>query len=215
MKTWIFVLFLFPAFCFAQEEKNKTNTPAKPSTTDCPTWNKKSKSSKAEYFKSLRSSKKDINQQTNSNSFNLSDSKIQSNSIPKKTKNSDKKIKASQTNEKSNIEKTIVLNSNNEKSSTVVSSKSRTSDSALKENKRASKKEEKKVSKKETSVNAGLSEDKKIKANNSDTTEINDKKIENPDNSKTENSKIKKKLERMSRKTTKVKKHSNAKCPSF
>ena len=46
MKRLILILFLLPVFCLAQ------------SGTDCPTWNNKSKpKNKADYYRSLRSTK--------------------------------------------------------------------------------------------------------------------------------------------------------------
>src|ERR1039457_4128619 len=64
MKIIILILILFSTFCFAQEGKNSTSTPTKPSTTDCPTWNKKKQNSKAAYFEYLRSPKSKENQQS-------------------------------------------------------------------------------------------------------------------------------------------------------
>src|SRR5438105_15766153 len=62
MKTILYLLFVIPGFCFAQTENKET---PKPSTDDCPSWNKKSKSAgKAEYFQFLRSGKSKNQQQT-------------------------------------------------------------------------------------------------------------------------------------------------------
>ena len=58
MKTILLIIILSPSLCFAQEGKSETPVPAKPSTTACPTWNKKNKKSdKSAYFQYLRSSK--------------------------------------------------------------------------------------------------------------------------------------------------------------
>lgn len=196
MKAIIVILFIFPVFCFAQEEKSKTNVPVKPSTTDCPTWKKKSKkNSKAAYFQSLRSNKTKANQQTSYSDY----STIQPNSAPQKTENSIQKINVKETQEIRNTEKTTVLKTNNENSSTTVSSKNNTSNSSLEEN----------------SINTTESEIKKVKEPDTDVTKKEDKKTEKSEKDKREDSKIKKKLDRMTRKTTKVGRHSNAKCPSF
>lgn len=203
----------FSTFCFAQEEKSKINTPVKPSTTDCPTWNKKDKKKdKASYFQSLRSNKTKVNQQTTSNPNNYRDSKIQPNTIPQKTEYSNKKINVIQTGENTNTEKSTILKIKEKQNSPVISSKNNTSNAVL-EKRKGIAKQEKKV-KKETEKQISPSKAEEIKVDNkSKDQKIDGKKMEVTD--KTENSKIKKKLERMSKKTTKVSKHSNAKCPSF
>lgn len=62
MKTILYIVLIIPVFCLAQKENS---TPPKPATDDCPSWNKKSKSSsKAEYFQFLRSGKSKNQQQT-------------------------------------------------------------------------------------------------------------------------------------------------------
>lgn len=216
MKNLIFILFLFPAFCFAQEEKSKTNTPVKPSTTDCPTWNKKDKKAdKAAYFKSLRSNKARVNQQTTSNPNNYRDSKIQSNSVQQKTESSDQKINVKQTQEKRNTEEVTVLQTKTEKRPAIVSSKDNTTNVAPEDKKTTSKQEQRTHNADKKDITPSSSEEKKAEENDPDDQKKNALKTEKTENEKTENSKIKKKLERMSRKTTKVRKHSNAKCPSF
>lgn len=215
MKTLIFILFLFPAFCFAQEEKSKTNTPVKPSTTDCPTWNKKDKKAdKAAYFKSLRSNKANV-KQTTSNPNNYRDSKIQSNSVQQKTESSDQKINVKQTQEKRNIEEVTVLQTKTEKRPDIVSSKDNTTNIAPEDKKTTSKQEQKTQNADKKDITPSSSEVKKVDENNPDGQKMDAPKTEKTEKDKTESSKIKKKLERMSRKTTKVRKHSNAKCPSF
>lgn len=213
MKIIIWILLFFSTFCFAQEEKSKINTPVKPSTTDCPTWNKKDKKKdKASYFQSLRSNKTKVNQQTTSNPNNYRDSKIQPNTIPQKTEYSNKKINVIQTGENTNTEKSTILKIKEKQNSPVISSKNNTSNAVL-EKRKGIAKQEKKV-KKETEKQISPSKAEEIKVDNkSKDQKIDGKKMEVTD--KTENSKIKKKLERMSKKTTKVSKHSNAKCPSF
>lgn len=216
MKTLIFILFLFPAFCFAQEEKNKTNTPVKPSTTDCPTWNKKDKKAdKAAYFKSLRSNKARVSQQTVSNPNNYRDSKIQSNSVQQKTESSDQKINVKQTQEKRNIEEATVVQTKTVKRPSVSSSKENTPNIASEDNKTSSKDELRTQSAVKKDIAPSSSEVQKVEENDPGDQKTTARKTEKKEEDKTENSKIKKKLERMSRKTTKVRKHSNAKCPSF
>jgi len=216
MKTLIFILLLFPAFCFAQEEKSKTNTPVKPSTTDCPTWNKKDKKAdKAAYLKSLRSNKTRVNQQTTSNPNNYRDSKIQPNSVHQKTESSDQKINVKQTQKKSNTEETTVLQTKTEKRPATVSSKDNIAQITSEDKKTNIKQEQRTQNADKKEITPSSSEEKKVEENDPDDQKTNASKTEKPENDKTENSKIKKKLERMTRKTTKVRKHSNAKCPSF
>lgn len=216
MKTLIFILFLFPAFCFAQEEKSKTNTPVKPSTTDCPTWNKKDKKAdKAAYFKSLRSNKTKVNQQATSNPYNYRDSKIQSNSVQQKTESSDQKINVKQTQEKRNTEEVTVIQTKTEKRPAIVSSKDDIPNIVSEDKKITSKHEPRTQNADKKEITPSSSEVQKVEKNDPDGQKANTPKTEKPENEKTENSRIKKKLERMSRKTTKVRKHSNAKCPSF
>ena len=215
MKTIIFILFIFPAFCFAQEEKSKTNAPVKPSTTDCPTWNKKDrKADKAAYFKSLRSNKTRVNQETTSNPNNYRDSKIQPNSVQQKTESSDQKINVKQTQEKRNTEEVTVIQTKTEKSPIIVSKDNTKNVSS--QNKITIPKYEPRTQKADKKdITPSPSEEKKTEGNDPNDQKTDAPKIEKQENDKTENSKIKKKLERMSRKTTKVRKHSNAKCPSF
>lgn len=215
MKALIFILFLFPAFCFAQEEKGKTNAPVKPSTTDCPTWNKKDKKTdKAAYFNSLRTNKTRVNQQTTSNPTNYRDSKIQPNSVQQKTESSDQKINVKQTQEKRNMEEVTVLQTKTEKRPAIVSSKESTTNISSEDKKTRSKQEQRTQNADKKDITPSSLE-KKAEENDPEDQKTNAPKTEKPENDKTENSKIKKKLERMSRKTTKVRKHSNAKCPSF
>ncbi|MES2287867.1 MAG: hypothetical protein V4547_19420 [Bacteroidota bacterium] len=214
MKTIIFILFIFPTFCFAQDEKSKTNAPVKPSTTDCPTWNKKDKKKdKAAYFQSLRTNKTKINQQTTSNPNSYRDSKIQPNSVPQKTESSTPKKNVKQTPEKSNTEEITVLKTKTEKSPTTVS-KDNTKNISSEDKKTTSEQEQKAQTADKKDITPSSSEEKKAKENDPEDQKANAQKTEKPDE-KTESSKLKKKLERMSRKTTKVRRHSNAKCPSF
>ena len=88
MKTVVLILILFPTVCFVQEDKSKTTAPKKPSTTDCPTWNKKSKKSdKAAYFEYLKSHKKGEYKQVDDNRFH----KIEPKEVVQKTENTSPK----------------------------------------------------------------------------------------------------------------------------
>jgi hypothetical protein len=58
-------------------------------------------------------------------------------------------------------------------------------------------------------------EEKKVELNPADLTLTGNSKEATKDKNKTEDSKIKRKFTFMSRRTTKVRRHSNAKCPSF
>ncbi|MDP1746237.1 MAG: hypothetical protein Q8L90_11705, partial [Bacteroidota bacterium] len=191
------------------------NTPVKPSTTDCPTWNKKDKKAdKAAYFQSLRSNKARVNQQTTSNPNNYRDSKIQPNSVQQKTESSDQKINVKQTQEKRNTEEVTVIQTKTEKSPIIVSKDNTKNVSS--QNKITIPKYEPRTQKADKKdITPSPSEEKKAEENDPNDQKTNAPKTEKTENDKTENSKIKKKLERMSRKTTKVRKHSNAKCPSF
>ena len=212
------ILFSFPILCFAQDDKNKTNAPVKPSTNDCPTWNKKDKKNdKAAYYRSLRSNKIKVKQQTTSNSSSNQDSKIQPNLIPQRSESSNKKINVKQVQEKSNSEKINIVKTKTEKSSDVVSSTDNTANVSSEEKKLFSKQKKSKTVEQKQIVQAQLETQEATKAETavSNASETDVKKTEKPENDKAENNKIRKKLERMTRKTTKVRKHSNAKCPSF
>ncbi|MES2140460.1 MAG: hypothetical protein V4511_12200 [Bacteroidota bacterium] len=213
MKTLIFILFIFPTFCFAQEEQSKTNAPVKPSTTDCPTWNKKGKKTdKAAYFQSLRSNKARVNQQTTSNPVNYRESKIQPNSVQQKTENSDQKTNVKHTQETRDTEEITVLKT---KKNPMPDSKDNTVNIPSEDKKTISKQAQITQNIDKKGISPSSSEENKVEEKDPDDKKTNAQKTEKPENDKPENSKIKKKLERMSRKTTKVRKHSNAKCPSF
>lgn len=210
MRVVILILFLFPAFCIAQKEASKTSSADKPSTTDCPTWNKKEKKSKAAYFQSLRSTKTKANQQASSNPVNYRDTKVQSNAVPQKSEISNQKMNVKQVPEETNSEKVeIVKPKKKEKSNPVLSKKNKTDKSSTVSPEKSS------IHTDEKSVATKVPlEEKKLIKDNLDTTKTNETKTGMKD-TKPEDSKIKRKLDRMSRKTTKVRRHSNSKCPSF
>lgn len=213
MKAIIFILFLFPNFCFAQEEKNNTNAPVKPSTTDCPTWNKKAKKTdKAAYFQSLRSNKTRATQQTTSNPVNYRESKIQPNSVLQKTENPDQKTNVKHTPERRETEEITVLKT---KKNPMPGSKDNTTNISSEDKKIIAKQDPIVQNTDKKGITPSSPEEKKVEGNDPDDQKNATQKTEKPENDKPENSKIKKKLDRMSRKTTKVRKHSNAKCPSF
>lgn len=219
MKAIILILLLFPSlFSAAQEEQRKGSAPIKPSTTDCPTWNKKDRKSKADYFQYLRTSKKNVNQQATNNPYNYRDSKIQPNSVPQKAESSNRKLTANQSPEITNKEKVEVLKSpKTEKASPVISKESNPVNLSA-EDKKTNKTPEKKPAienEKEKPVASKVSSEEKTADKKApEVVTGNGSKTEVKENKKEDN-KIKKKLERMSRKTTKVRRHSNSKCPSF
>ncbi len=203
MKPLFLFFVLFPVFSgIAQEEKKKIPAAIKPSTTDCPTWNKKDKkSSKAEYFQYLRSSKTKTNQQTTYNPHSNRDLKAQPTTVSQKPENPNQKKNAEQNPIVANTEKAKPEKAKKtEKDSPVFSKKNNSATSSTEEKPAAS-----------TVV---PSEEKKADKSGADETKTNETKTEIKDK-KTEDSKLKKKLERMSRKSTKVRRHSNSKCPSF
>lgn len=182
MKTYSLLFLFIPFFCFAQEDRNKAS--AKPSTTDCPTWNKKSKkTSKAEYFQYLRTAKPQSRAQTNYST--PADSKTQPTTVQQRTKNSE------QTKEK----KTFVQKTEENQTTTAPHA---TVGAGGKEEKNPATAAEKK------------GEDKKVITETVDKSqpETNEKLEE-------EKTKFKQKLTRLTRKTTKIRRHSNSKCPSF
>lgn len=187
-ETIILILITLSTLCFAQKESSEALTPAKPSTTACPTWNKKSKSSKAAYFEYLRSPKTKINQQTTISKSQ----KVQSRKAVQKNENATQK----------------------ESLNPAIKQASQTNAPSMKEAIATSTKPEKQESISEVRV-----EEKKIEPSSAITPSAEgskeETKEETKDKDKTETSKLKKKLIFMSRKTTKVHKHSNAKCPSF
>ena len=209
MKVNILILLLFSVVCgIAQEDARKTPVAIKPSTTDCPTWNQKSKKvSKAAYFQSLRSNKTRVNQEATANPTNNKSSKIQPNSVSQKDLNTNQKLYVTHSPEIRETKETTVLNpGKNEKSSGTIAPKTRTSDLTSEDKKVVTKQQKKTNSPVEKPISTEESEKEK--------SEISPKKI-NEDDKKTEDKKNKRKLKRMAGKTPKVRKHSNAKCPSF
>jgi hypothetical protein len=182
-KTIILILIAFTSFCFAQKNKGEAPLPAKPSTTACPTWNKKNKNTKAAYFEYLRSPKTKANQQTT-----LSKSqKAHTKETAQKTENTTQKKYLIHSVKKNNL-------SNKKSDKEIVASEKSEKKEIISNEKDGGKKEETNSTNAPTTIES---------------------KGETKDKNKPDNSKIKKKLTFMSRKTTKVHKHSNAKCPSF
>ncbi len=190
-------MFLFPVLCLAQSNKSKADAVLKPSTTDCPTWNKKSKkASKANYFQYLQTNKP--NPQATATTY--PDSKVQSNPVNQKTKKANQKIESKEKAEKAQNTHTegipegkIALTKTNES----VDSKKKT------------------PSEKEVPEASAVAVDKDIKKTPSVSKADSTKGEENAAKQKTESNKFEKKLSRLARKTTRVRKHSNSKCPSF
>ena len=184
MKKIILILIFFPSFCFAQQSKSQTLAPEKPSTTACPTWNKKGKKSdKAAYFQYLRSPKTKENQQA---TF----------VTPPKRQPKEDVQRTEKTIPKRNLKQ-------------IAESTNPSPNQSGKEKTVASKSEKKEI----TSVEGN--EEKNTVAPVAKATPTESTVEGTKEKNKTEDSKIKRKLKLMSRKTTKVHRHSNAKCPSF
>ncbi len=185
MKTILLVL-IFPSIYFAQENKIETSNPAKPSTTACPKWNKKNKNDKAAFFQYLRSPKTKENQQATFNKPQNSQQK----EVVQKTENTTHYRNINSSEKKSN------------QSATPTGNESRTFESSSQ-------------SQKIEIISVPKVEEKKVEANTYEAAPTIDLNEKTKDKNKTEDSKLKRKLKFMSRKTTKVHRHSNAKCPSF
>jgi hypothetical protein len=210
MKAYICLFALLPIFCFAQQDR--TNAAAKPSTTDCPDFkNKGKKTSKAEYFQYLRTAKPQQKQQTNYTTN--SEAKVQPNTIQKNTRNTEKTDELKPIVSKKD-KKQLSGDKPEKEKSTAAIPKENPDETVPQEPKvRKSRKKDKMVEEKSTASAVsieGKKEDKKIAAGSTDnsTSETKEKPEE-------ENTKLKQKLTRLTRKTTKVRKHSNSKCPSF
>jgi|GEM_PF-6591412 len=219
MKAFNFILLLFPILNgIAQEEQRKGPSATKPSTTDCPTWNKKDKQrSKAEYFQYLRSPKTMVNPQATNFHDNIGGSKIQSNPVPQLTENSNQKINIKKKQDETNSEKVETSKSNEtEKRIPFFSKKNNSGNSSEVDKNIITKSENKSLKENEKSVDPkAVSEEKNEDRNTTNSGKANDIKPEIKDSEKPEKSNFKRKLNRLTRKTTKVHRHSNAKCPSF
>lgn len=216
MKVYLIILLLFPVFSFAQENGNKTA--AKPSTTDCPTWKKKDKkASKAEYFQYLRTSKAQPKPQASYTSN--TDSKVRPNTVQTRTKKAEPEDEQ-KTEQKENVnpipvttEKTQTASDKPQrvkKSTVEVPEKKEVTTSSSVQNKTAvsTKKLEKEVEKPDGPAIEKEEQKEPIETASKEEPKKNEKLDE-------EKTKLKNKLTRLTRKTTKVRRHSNAKCPSF
>lgn len=203
MKIYLTFILFVPFFCFAQQNRSQP-VENKPSSTDCPTWKKKDvKANKADYFQYLKTSKSQK-------------------SVPTSTASKEKPANTRQIakNEESEvIEKTSVLKTDEKrienkqtvkKSQTAVDTK--TSQLAVNEDKE---------SVKTVPGKAKLEEEKSVASTTKSKDENNDsQKSDKADSEKKEKldgekPKAKQKSTRLTRKTTKVRKHSNSKCPAF
>lgn len=209
MKAYSLLFLFIPFFCFAQEDRNKAIT-TKPSTTDCPTWNKKSKkASKAEYFQYLRTAKPQYRSQTNSPA--TTDSKIQPTTVQQKNNYSE------QTKEKKSIlQKTEENQITSDKSPKtekriITISEDRNSAGSKAEEKHKEPSEKIKKQEKDPAVAA----EKKVEDKKGITETPNESQSGTNEKLDEEKTKLKQKLTRLTRKTNKVRRHSNSKCPSF
>jgi hypothetical protein len=204
MKTYLLIFILAPVFCFAQQNKSQT-TENKSSGTDCPTWKKKDvKANKADYFQYLKTSKSQKSVPVASNA-----SKEPSANPRQRTKNEEPEVQ-----EKSIVTKTdtrpIEKTAPEKKNKTAVPQKDNQAQvSDTKKNTATiipqAKPEDNKIIAKTAKAGEQNSDSEKAPKADSDKNE----KLED------EKTKAKQKLTRLTRKTTKVRKHSNAKCPSF
>lgn len=204
MKTYLLIFILAPFFCFAQQNKSET-TEKKSSGTDCPTWKKKDvKANKADYFQYLKTSKSQKSVPVASNT-----SKEKPANASQRAKNEEPEVQ-----EKSVVTKTdtrpIENTAPKKKNKTAVPQKDNQVQVA--DNKENT----------EVIIPQAKPQDDKIIAKTAKAGEQNSDsgkatKVASDKNEKLEDekTKAKQKLTRLTRKTTKVRKHSNAKCPSF
>jgi len=217
MKAIILILLAFPAICIAQNEHRQTPVPNKPSTTDCPTWNKKGKkSSKADYFQYLRSAKPKANPNATSNDY----SKVQPNQVMKKTDALPPTVNEQTTEKKPSSEEVAISKPKKTKKSHSFFSEHPATDNSATEQKTTVPKSEDKTKLVESSqmpktATIPSTEKKQNEESIQDSANAGDKKLEKKENSITEKTKLKRKMGFLFRKRTKVHKHSNSKCPSF
>lgn len=211
MKAYLILLLLFPFFCLAQEDKTKGA--AKPSTTDCPTWKKKDKkASKAEYFQYLRTAKPQS--KTPTNYTTNSDAKVQPNTVQQRTKRTEEKEEVKPVGEKILESTAIVASPKRDANST--SSISRENKITKREKEEKKQVEELPVKQKEEIAPVvAIVPDGKPKLLENIQESLDEPKSQTGEKVDAEKTKFKQKLTRLTRKTTKVRKHSNAKCPSF
>jgi hypothetical protein len=216
MKTILLILLMFPVICFAQNEHRQTPVPNKPSTTDCPTWNKKGKKSKADYFQYLRSTKPKSNPNATSNDY----SKIQPNQVTKKTEDLPPTVNEQPTEKKSSTEEVVLSKPKKiKKSHSFFSEHTTTANSSTEQKTIVPKSEDKtklvEVSQSPKTTEVITTEKKQNEESVQDSAKAGDKKVEAKENGTTEKTKLKRKMSFLFRKRTKVHKHSNSKCPSF
>lgn len=202
MKLYFLAFILTPFFCIAQQNRNQT-TDQKSSGTDCPTWKKKDvKANKADYFQYLKTSKSQKKQpvatstslKDNSNDINShTASESKENSTAPKTNN--KPIEKSVSEKRS---KTVVAESDNQ---------AQVADN--KQNTLLDKPQTKPAQDEPIAKTAKLGEQ------NADSEKADKPASNKNEKLEDEKTKAKQKLTRFTRKTTKVRKHSNSKCPSF
>lgn len=195
MKCLFLFLLLTPFFCFSQEDRTRVPAAKTSSATDCPTWKNKGKSkaaSKADYFQYLRTAKPPQNVPT---APTKSISQVQMNNAVSQrtiTSNPEKEKDVIAPIPSTSITKIT-------KNETPVVSATTTSTTV-------SKPEAPIVTFSATSVNTEGTRATEPQA---------DEKSKASDKLEDEKTKLKRKLALRTRKTTKVRKHSNSKCPAF
>ncbi len=207
MKAVILIL-LFPVLCSAQKE-NSTSA-AKPSTTACPDFKKKGPGSKADYFQYLRSSKGKAKQQAVYNNT----PKAQAQPVSERTEKPVQKTIVQKPKQETNTNEPAIVKSENKHS--FFSKKNTSANSPAAEKNKDKKQETSSIKTVEKPAPAIVSsEEKKAEAPAPPAIKTNDAKSEVKEKPKVENTKLKWKLNRMFSKKTRVRRHNNAKCPSF
>ncbi|MGB3946524.1 MAG: hypothetical protein WBM13_00950 [Bacteroidia bacterium] len=206
MKSYFFIFILTPFFCFAQQNKQQT-TENKSSATDCPTWKKKDvKTNKADYFQYLKTSKS----QKSMPAVTSNPAKDKSVNPRQKIKNEESVVQENNTISQTNTttkEKTVP----EQKNKTVATKKDREvpviddkQNSVVSMPQNKSEEDDKIIAKTAKAGEQTTDSEKALKSDSNKNEKLEDEKT-----------KAKQKLTRLTRKTTKVRKHSNAKCPSF
>jgi hypothetical protein len=205
MKSYLLIFILAPFFCFAQQNKSQT-TEKKSSATDCPTWKKKDvKANKADYFQYLKTSKSQKSVPAASTA-----SKEKPVKTSQRTKNEEPEVQQKSTATKTDtrpIEKTA-----SEKKTKTAAPQKDTQIQVVDNKESTAVIMPPKKSEEDDKTIAKTAKAGEQNAGSEKVTQEGSDKNEKLDDQKT---KAKQKLTRLTRKTTKVRKHSNSKCPSF
>lgn len=212
MKAVVLILALAPFFCFSQKENKPIPAATKPSTTDCPTWNKKSTTkNKADYYQQLRSRKPIANQPATNNT-----TETQPKSVDKKTENSEEKISLSPIQKKTKTEQTSVVQSNKSEGVGLTHSQENSGSNEAKNDPSKPEKLTFPSDEKPLIIPQEKKEDKKSDIANPEDKKKNDD-IKEEKEKNVEKERFKRKISRwFSRDSSKARKSkNNSKCPSF